>query len=842
MALATPSSSAPPGPASYTYSAPSSPQISTRPRPGATAPTFKAPAHKHAHHLHSIPPREKSTRTLILDHLLWVHARTRLQQARAELGMSVNGEATSDIGESPASAVTAMDLDREATSAVSADQDAMSDGEDVLNIKFGAKDHERNERSPAEDEHEAMQKLPLAHALRLRADGVEKVLIAMLDQPPEVQPPYSDEDGPRTPPAIHGVGEHFFPNGVRLRLFLSTLVNDLFARDIPTPLSPRSSNTPAYQARNAQTPSSTPQVAPVSNANRSTPTSISLPPPNPASRGYRRDDDSLENGLPSCLLPLAAIASFTLDSERHVVSGTSLPSFSSFTRSNANPTTDILPPIISPGTSAPQVSFIAPRPRRAIGRTLNLYDAGTDPATANSPPSLRCPRHLHHTCQICAPAQAPALTAGSGPSLYASGASPRSPVQARSAIMLGSNGKSRSPGGGVMATGLASWKTGAGIGAGLAGPGVEGTVLRRRKVLYHTTSHPNTKDVGLCAVGGQLAELIPRFIRLSALVAVELGREAKEKEDETTRAGDKRPSSSAGRESEEERDRDENGDGSSAQGQTNRASALKTSDTSSPYLLSLSFRPTHEWYGILAGLLTRAVLEGYLSRGWKGPAGMECLLGVGLGLGPSIPNAKEADEDEFIHLDPDDCPSLLDAAKILFPNLCRQVRVSDGPEAAYEVEMLERISEFLTVPQSTPDLSTHFEDLAYKFPSEPIERAVVRFCEAVASWRGLPELENYKKAGQPAAHTQATTSPTQTSIDSLVMSASGMLQAVPSSSRPRKASIEKYFMVGSPLSLVGSGKRRRSTITAPAKPSSSDFRPRKPHFEASDEWTGPYGV
>lgn len=34
---------------------------------------FKAPAHKHAHHLHSIPPKEKSTRTLIIDHLLWVH-------------------------------------------------------------------------------------------------------------------------------------------------------------------------------------------------------------------------------------------------------------------------------------------------------------------------------------------------------------------------------------------------------------------------------------------------------------------------------------------------------------------------------------------------------------------------------------------------------------------------------------------------------------------------------------------------------------------------------------------------------------------------------------------------
>lgn len=52
--------------------------------------------------------------------------------------------------------------------------------------------------------------------------------------------------------------------------------------------------------------------------------------------------------------------------------------------------------------------------------------------------------------------------------------------------------------------------------------------------------------------------------------------------------------------------------------------------------------------------------------------------------------------------------------------------------------------QFLTVPSTTPDLSTHLEDLAYKFPAEPIERAVVRFCEAIANWRGLPELENVR--------------------------------------------------------------------------------------------------
>lgn len=49
--------------------------------------SYKAPAHKHAHHLHSIPPREKTAKTLILDHMLWQHTRARFLQARSELGL-----------------------------------------------------------------------------------------------------------------------------------------------------------------------------------------------------------------------------------------------------------------------------------------------------------------------------------------------------------------------------------------------------------------------------------------------------------------------------------------------------------------------------------------------------------------------------------------------------------------------------------------------------------------------------------------------------------------------------------------------------------------------------------
>lgn len=63
------------GSGSQHQAAPTSNQQSqTSPAQAApNTPSFRAPAHKNSHHLHSIPPREKSTRTLIVDHMLWVH-------------------------------------------------------------------------------------------------------------------------------------------------------------------------------------------------------------------------------------------------------------------------------------------------------------------------------------------------------------------------------------------------------------------------------------------------------------------------------------------------------------------------------------------------------------------------------------------------------------------------------------------------------------------------------------------------------------------------------------------------------------------------------------------------
>jgi hypothetical protein len=170
------------------------------------------------------------------------------------------------------------------------------------------------------------------------------------------------------------------------------------------------------------------------------------------------------------------------------------------------------------------------------------------------------------------------------------------------------------------------------------------------------------------------------------------------------------------------------------------------------------------WYMILAGLLTRAALEGYLTASWRGSEGVECLLGLGMGLGgryayaanatpelgnmyPSGPRNRngvsngsesgayahahgngngngnrrdenpghhhhhhheedqhddeehdedEDEEDDFEEFDPDELPTLLESAKILFPSLrgtepvdlfARRGRAEDE----YGVEMEERL-------------------------------------------------------------------------------------------------------------------------------------------------------
>ncbi|EJF64870.1 hypothetical protein DICSQDRAFT_80644 [Dichomitus squalens LYAD-421 SS1] len=734
-------------------------QRASIPQPPQNHAPFRAPAHKHAHHLHSIPPREKSTRTLIIDHLLWVHGRTRFAQARAELGMTdrTGGPSSSNY------------VHRDRPENFEEDEEAYSDGEDVrvLSAREGGPEHTH---ADDEDERLERQDLPLARSLRQRAESVEKVATAMLDQPPEVRPMHPDDllEPPTSPslqPQNNRQHQHRLPNGVRLRLALATVVNDFFSRRAPDP----------------------PSRAPVAPSDPNVPASAVLP---------------------SALVPLAGLSNAAL-----------------------------LPGI--------------PRsPRKPVPTEYirSLYAIGSDPDTSNSPPSLRCPRHLHMGCEICVEAKSQFTVRP--------GQSRGRPASGRAGSTSGSSpGDVSSPGNGpVLATGVTGWQDGSGIGSGLARPGPKGTVLRR-------PSMPNGILVGNGQVptmfNTKLAELIPRFMRLSALVAMELGRESTE--DRTSVDGGDR--------------REEDGvvAGSSNSGgnmmnapptprpmsspQTSPRVTAQRHASDSAFYLANAFRPSREWYYLFAGLLTRAVLEGYLTANWRGIEPLEVLLGVGLAMShshtrpPRPPNstassssgatanrASGGDDPEFTEFDPDDLPELDEATKVLFPSLREPLGGGQGPvyyaregaELEYELEMTERLARFYAVPSTTPDVATHMEDLAWQFPAETVERAAVRFCEAIARWRGKPELETYKKASwitgskdqnqtSASANGAGSAGTGAMSIESLVHSnpASPTVSTLPTpvSARPseparRGPAIEQYFTMPPSFSLQNRKRRR----------------------------------
>lgn len=119
------------------------------------------------------------------------------------------------------------------------------------------------------------------------------------------------------------------------------------------------------------------------------------------------------------------------------------------------------------------------------------------------------------------------------------------------------------------------------------------------------------------------------------------------------------------------------------------------------------------------------------------------------------------------------------------------------------------------------------EDLAWHYPAEPIERAALRFCEAVAKWRGKPELETVrvlfgtfntltilkqyeKKPKGSTSHglvklameSFVHSNPTSPTTANFAVQPSGLRP-------PQRPSIEKYFVV--PQSVTtGRNKRRQS--------------------------------
>jgi hypothetical protein len=155
--------------------------------------------------------------------MLWIHGRTRFAQGRAELGMTDRTGGQDSLNYAH----------RERPENFEEDEEQSSDGEDshILYAREG-------DNNDGEDERMTFQDLVLARTLRLRAEALEKVVTGMLNQPPPVHPHFDGD--PVTPPTSPNqtdpLHQHILPNGVRVRITLGTIINDLFARQaLPEP-------------------------------------------------------------------------------------------------------------------------------------------------------------------------------------------------------------------------------------------------------------------------------------------------------------------------------------------------------------------------------------------------------------------------------------------------------------------------------------------------------------------------------------------------------------------------------------------------------------------------------
>ncbi|KAI9511908.1 hypothetical protein F5148DRAFT_1146508 [Russula earlei] len=645
--------------------------------PNASESTFRAPAHKHAHHLHSIPPREKSTRTLIIDHLLWVHACTRFAQARAELAMTdrTGGPGTPNYAR------------RERPEQWQVDDEALpSDGElaDVdghaLCARSGGPDHVHDDEEKETGKRIPRQDLPHARRLRQRAESLEKVIASMRGQPPRVIPfpegeptasvwqssltkSVTDIAAQQSPEAPSPAGKHVLPNGVRLRFALTAIINALFARQAPFHFQPAVSVLSSSGSTSSGRSSSRSTTQTLSSPSPSTPPSASL------------------SWLPPSLVPLLAVSSA-------IVTAPSMSSPYSTQPSNLTyPTCQRQPFAIEPSL-----------------RVRDMFTGGVELRTTRPPLLPLCSRHLRPTCEIC-------VNPGRGGHTR-----PRGPSHASERGLVQQGGR------------ISGFAEGAGIGSGLAPLGPGGTLLRQG-IPPLCETHLADSRTGTGVRSTPLTELIPHFVRLSALVALELGREVNVEE-------------------------------------------------LGPRASRAALVPTTHWYFLLAGILTRAALEGYLTAGWTGVMPVKVLLGVGLGTA-AIREASVlrqlTPDDTYVESEPDGMPDLTEAVDVLFPsrgaNASAEVvnengnetdggeggKESDGSVAEYAREMGKRLARFLDVPASTPDLSTHLEDLTWQYPAEPVERAALRFCEALARWRGKPELETHKRPLPALGRTPAPT-------------------------------------------------------------------------------------
>ncbi|KAG8904972.1 hypothetical protein FRB99_000931 [Tulasnella sp. 403] len=625
---------------------------------------FKPPQHKHAHHLHSIPPREKTTRTLILDHMLWLHARARFEQVRAELGMSPGR-----------------------SSALEDEDDDLGNASDV----DAAMDWTSNKEKDAVN----------ARAFKARADGLEKVLCAMLDQPPE-ELPFDADDLLFRDTTFVAPSAPLLPNGVRLRLAIAGLINDVFAEDEFTVSKSSTTTTDVdptaaayYHSPPPALAAYTPSLSSLSRISSFSHNQIELPTLPSFHAFAATADTTIRNAPPpvqSILPPQGSIFSaiprgagaespWALGGSLGSRHSTSLAAYTgSLASSSSSPPavssatmTTMMPPPPRPRFASPEDSAAGPsRPPqvlRAVGRAKELYNSGVyvspNYPESNVPRPRRCPHHLTYTCPMS--------------TFCVSSLTSQSPIK---------TSKSR---------------TRSSIGAGLSS---SGPPLRRAPYFGKAKG----KD-------SRMTDLLPRFLRLSALVAIELGREAKADEE---RAEDVARMEIGGR-------RKDSFSLSSSVGKTGAVPSSGASNKSYDSddeafnikrAAKIAARPTTLWYNLLIGLLTRATLQGYLAKGWRGTDGVEVLLGVGVGSPPlSQPEAAqnpskasssmavddediEEDDEEDKEFEPDDMPELADVWQILFG--FKPGKAASGSASNYK----SRPSEPPTPTTAGPNLSS----------------------------------------------------------------------------------------------------------------------------------------
>ncbi len=170
--------------------------------------------------------------------MLWLHARARFSQARAELGLpdlNTNDEETFWIDAE----------NRDGHFVQQSRRDAL-----MASLRYGS-NHSLMDEMGVEEVSRADH--VQARALRQKANGLEKVLSAIMDQcsePPPSQCPHPPALERSTPPSSSSRDDLkaqsdrcVLPNGIRIRLAVGALINILFSR-VDDPLSLDSNSTP----------------------------------------------------------------------------------------------------------------------------------------------------------------------------------------------------------------------------------------------------------------------------------------------------------------------------------------------------------------------------------------------------------------------------------------------------------------------------------------------------------------------------------------------------------------------------------------------------------------------